>query len=155
MMLDIALHSSKGPVRIQDVAERQGLSIKYLEKLIRLLKDAGFITSKRGPKGGHLPAKPLDEITVGGVVRALEGDILLVQCSEDDSCCINEPMCLTRLVWKSAANAMIEKLESITFAELVSQMEDMNKELIPDLLANLSDGHCDTARHMANSYRHP
>lgn len=157
MMLDIALHSTDGPVRIQDVADRQGLSIKYLEKLIRVLKDGGFIKSKRGPKGGHMPAKPLERITVGAVVRILEGDGQLVQCSGDESCCVNEPMCLTRRVWKAAANAMFEKLESITFADLVDEMEQlhMNKDLVPDLFAEMKDDQCDTARSMARTYRHP
>lgn len=156
-MLDIALHSTDGPVRIQDVADRQGLSIKYLEKLIRLLKEAGFIMSKRGPKGGHMPSKPLDQITVGAVVRVLEGDGMLVQCSGGESCCVNEPMCLTRRVWKSAANAMFEKLESITFADLADEMTRLHVDIttIPDLFPEMHDDHCDTAKHMAKSYRHP
>jgi len=157
MMLDIALHSTDGPVRIQDVADRQGLSIKYLEKLIRLLKEAGFIKSKRGPKGGHLPARDLKRITVGSVVRILEGDGRLVQCSGGESCCVNEPMCLTRRVWKAAANAMFEKLESITFADLVQEMEQLhtNRGLLPDLFPEEPEHPCDTAKNMAQTFRHP
>lgn len=156
-MLDIAMHSDNGPVRIQDVAERQGLSIKYLEKLIRQLKDAGYIESKRGPKGGHIPATELENITVGGVVRVLEGDEQLVPCSSETHCCVNEPMCLTRRVWRAAANAMFEKLESITFAELVEEMGKMNLErgLIPELFPDFPDGECETATNMAASFRHP
>ena len=56
MLLDIALHGEDGPVRIQDIAKRRNISVKYLEQLIRALKKAGFITSKRGPKGGHVLA---------------------------------------------------------------------------------------------------
>ena len=61
MMLDIALHCQDGPVRIQDIASRQGVSAKYLEKLIRKLKDGGFIKSKRGPRGGHSLALPASD----------------------------------------------------------------------------------------------
>ena len=137
-VLDIALHGKDGPVRIQDVAKRQGLSIKYLEKLIRILKKSGYITSKRGPKGGHMPAVPLEKITVGAVVRRLEGDARLVECSSDDNCCANEPLCLTRSVWKAAANAMFEKLDTITFADLVEEMRHIHtdKKNIPDFLPN-------------------
>ena len=52
MLLDIALNNGKGPVRIDDISKRRGLSVKYLEKLIRPLKKAGYVRSKRGPKGG-------------------------------------------------------------------------------------------------------
>ncbi len=156
MMLDIALHSQEGPVRIQDVAERQNLSLKYLEKLIRLLKQGGFVKSKRGTKGGHLPAKPLDKITVGSVVRVLEGDAQLVECSSDNQCCVNEPLCLTRRVWRAAANAMFEKLESITFAELVEEVRrDQTLGLLPDLFPEMPEPDCRTARDMAAHFRHP
>ena len=162
MMLDIALHSQDGPVRIQDVAERQGLSVKYLEKLIRVLKEAGYIASKRGPKGGHMPAKDLSQITVGSVVRHLEGDGKLVECSSDESCCVNEPLCLTRRVWAAAADAMFERLDTITFADLVDEMRRLNSDnlVIPDFLPEMSmeppsSGDEDTAKQMAAAYLHP
>ena len=162
MMLDIAMHSQDGPVRIQDVAERQGLSVKYLEKLIRVLKDAGYIASKRGPKGGHMPAKDLSEITVGSVVRHLEGDDKLVECSSDESSCINKPQCLTRRVWAAAADAMFERLDTITFADLMDEMRRMNSDspTTPDILPELTKGtprdkEEDTAKQMAAAYLHP
>lgn len=161
MMLDIALHSKDGPVRIQDVAKRQGLSVKYLEKLIRVLKDAGYIASKRGPRGGHMPATDLSEITVGSVVRHLEGDGKLVECSSDESCCVNEPLCLTKRVWTAAADAMFERLDTITFADLVEEMERLGAEgmFIPDFLPEMeqepSKGTGDTAKEMAAAYLHP
>lgn len=161
MMLDIALHSQDGPVRIQDVAKRQGLSVKYLEKLIRVLKDAGYIASKRGPRGGHMPAVDLGEITVGSVVRHLEGDGKLVECSSEESCCLNEPMCLTRRVWVAAADAMFERLDQITFADLVEEMNRLKPEdmVIPDFLPDMeqdaSGEHGDTAKQMAAAYLHP
>lgn len=156
MMLDIALYADDGPVRIQDVAERQNLSLKYLEKLIRLLKQGGFVKSKRGTKGGHMPAKPLDQITVGAVVRVLEGDADLVECSSDSQCCVNEPLCLTRRVWRAAADAMFEKLESITFAELVEEVRrDQTLNPLPDLFPEEPEEECRRAQDMAASFRHP
>lgn len=157
MMLDIAYHSDSGPVRIQDVAERQNLSLKYLEKLIRLLKEGGFIESKRGPKGGHLPAMPLDQITVGAVVRVLEGDGKLVECSTDEHSCVHEPLCLTRRIWRAAAGAMFEKLEAITFAELVDELRQtaLSKGLMPDLFPDVPDEDCQTAKEAAATFRHP
>jgi Rrf2 family protein len=121
MILDIALNGQEGPVRIKDIATRQGVSIKYLEKLVRELKLAGFVTSRRGPRGGHTLARPLKEITIGGIVRALEGDFSLVDCNGGTSTCPRQTDCLTRKVWIEAAKAMHEKLDAITLADLIPQ----------------------------------
>ena len=120
MILDIALHGDAGPVPISDIAKRQGISEKYLEKLINELKKSGFIKSRRGVGGGHALARPASEITVGDIVRALEGDLSLVECGSNGGNCPRLAECLTRGVWMQAARAMHEKLDSITLADLVS-----------------------------------
>lgn len=120
MILDMALHGQNGPVRIKDIAARQGVSVKYLEKLVRDLKEAGFVRSRRGPRGGHELDKPLDAISVGDIVRALEGDLSLVECADEAGPCPRQADCLTRGVWMEAARAMHEKLDSITLADLVA-----------------------------------
>ncbi len=119
MVLDIAMHCSSGPVRIGDIAQRQGLSIKYLEKLIRELKKAGFITSKRGPGGGHSLALPPEDISIGAVVRSLEGEAGLVECMEKDTLCQRIEQCPTREVWVTASRAMYEALDKISIADLL------------------------------------
>jgi len=123
MILDMALHGQNGPVRIKDIAQRQGVSIKYLEKLVRELKQAGFVKSRRGPRGGHELALPLEAISVGDIVRALEGDISLVECSDAHGACPREAECLTREVWIEAARAMHEKLDAVTLADLVARAQ--------------------------------
>ncbi len=119
MALDIALHGKDGPVRIKDIAKRQDISVKYLEKLVRDLKQAGFITSRRGPKGGHQLARPQDKISVGEIVSVLEGDLCLVDCASKSENCPRVADCITRDVWREASKAMTDKLYSITLAELV------------------------------------
>jgi len=120
MILDMAINGQNGPVRIKDIAARQGVSVKYLEKLVRELKDAGLVRSRRGPRGGHELDKPLDAISVGDIVRALEGDLSLVECGDAAGPCPRSAECLTRGVWMEAAQAMHEKLDSITLADLVA-----------------------------------
>ena len=120
MILDMAINGHNGPVRIKDVAARQGVSVKYLEKLVRDLKSAGFVRSRRGPRGGHELDKPLESISVGDIVRALEGDLSLVECGDEQSACPRQADCLTRGVWMEAARAMHDKLDSITLADLVA-----------------------------------
>ncbi len=121
MVLDIAMHETDGPVRISDISSRQGISVKYLEKLIRPLKQAGYVTSKRGPRGGHRLSRSAKDITVGEVVRLLEGELILTECAMDPSVCTIAQDCLTRRVWKEASDAMYERLDSITFSDLLKE----------------------------------
>jgi len=121
MFLDIALHCGDGPVRIGDISRRQGISVKYLEKLMRMLKEAKFIKSKRGPKGGHLITRPLSEISVGDIVRVLDGEHQLSDFLGETNGVPSEDACLTRRVWHAASMAMFEKLDSIFFSELVAE----------------------------------
>jgi len=134
MVLDIAQHSGPGPVRIQDIADRQGVSAKYLEKIIRKLKDAGLIKSKRGPRGGHLLSRPTTEILIGEVVRALEGDTSLVECRTGKDDCGRLEVCLTRRLWSEAANAMYDHLNSITLADLLADAQKCSVPEAPPML---------------------
>lgn len=126
MFLDIALHCGDGPVRIRDISQRQGISVKYLEKLIRKLKEADYIKSKRGPKGGHLITKPLDEVSVGDIVRILEGESSLADVAGEE---VNRPdeLCLTKRVWVEANKAMFDKLDSIKFSQLVQEAKSCDR----------------------------
>lgn len=119
MVLDIAQNGGSGPVRIGDIAKRQNISVKYLEKLIRELRDAGYIRSRRGPKGGHMLTRSAEEIAVGEVVQVLEGEPGLVDCVAGHPC-ERSGECLTRCLWQEASEAMYAKLNSITFADLVN-----------------------------------
>lgn len=121
MILDMAQHGQNGPVRIKDIAARQGVSVKYLEKLVRELKAAGFVKSRRGPRGGHELAMPLEAISVGAIVRVLEGDLSLVDCDGQDGACARREACLTRRIWVEAAQALHAHLDAITLADLVRE----------------------------------
>ncbi|MBI4794321.1 MAG: Rrf2 family transcriptional regulator [Deltaproteobacteria bacterium] len=103
------------------IAQRQGISVKYLEQIIIPLKKAQYVKSVRGPKGGHILAKPPEEITVGEIVALLEEGTSLVECSYNDTVCERSEICPTRLVWREAAQAMFGRLESITLADLLKK----------------------------------
>ncbi len=119
LMLDMSLHSSGGPARLADIAKRQAIPLKYLEQIIITLKKAGYVKSVRGPRGGHLPAKPLKEISVGEVVSVLEGGIRLTKCTDHPEACDRSASCITRFLWKEASHAMRERLDTVTFFDLV------------------------------------
>ena len=136
MALDIAQHGQDGPVRIQDIADRQQVSVKYLEKLIRKLKMAGLIKSKRGPHGGHMLAKSPKDISIGEIVRVLEGDDTLVECRTGNDNCDRHDVCLTRHLWVEAAEAMYQRLEAISLADM---LEDAQKCSSPEATPMLMD----------------
>jgi Rrf2 family iron-sulfur cluster assembly transcriptional regulator len=128
LMLDMAQHYQDGPIHLANVAKRQGISVKYLEQIIIPLKKANFIRSVRGPKGGHTLARPPEEITVGEIVALLEDGASLAACSDNPRVCERSPVCPTRDVWQEAAQAMFDKLQSITLADLLSRHKIKNQE---------------------------
>jgi Rrf2 family protein len=119
MMIDMAQRYDSGPVQIGDIAQRIDVSVKYLEQLIIPLKKAGYITSVRGPKGGHLLTRAPHEITVGEIVDVLEGGINLSNCVGDPKVCEKSEECLTRNLWEEATKAMRDKLNSATLAQMI------------------------------------
>ncbi len=77
-LLDLALHARQGPVLSRDTAHRQGIPETYLNQLLLQMRRGGIVTSVRGPRGGHLLARPAREITMLEVVEALEGPIVVL-----------------------------------------------------------------------------
>ena len=132
MILDLALHSEGRHIPLRDTAKRQNISLKYLERLIRKLKDAGIVNSRRGPSGGHMLARLPEEITVGDIVRALEETSAITDCSERDEklcgICNRAGECLSQWIWIEASKAMFERLDQITITMLL----DNRKNLIRD-----------------------
>ena len=119
LMLDMAQHYELGPLHLAAIARRQGVSVKYLEQIIIPLKRAQLVKSIRGPKGGHILAKPPEAITVGEIVALMEDSMSIVACSEHPEVCQRSETCVTRSVWREAANAMFGALGAITLADLV------------------------------------
>jgi len=119
MMLELAKHFEKGPIQIGDIAKKQNISAKYLEQLIIPLKQSGFINSYRGPKGGHVLAKSPEEITIGQIVRILEGGIDLTECLSNPEFCEKSKDCSTRDVWEEVTKAMYDKLDSINLSKML------------------------------------
>jgi Rrf2 family protein len=134
--MDLAQHFGQGAIQLGEIAERQGISLKYLEQIIRPLKKANYVKSYRGAKGGHMLNRPPDEITVGEVVAVLEGGETFVNCDKNPEICDRVDSCVTRWLWKEAADAMYQKLSTITFADLVSLKKDVCKENVINYLTS-------------------
>ena len=121
ILVDLARHTDQGPVQIGEISKRQDISVKYLEQLIRPLKQASMVTSVRGPKGGHLLAKNPKTITLGQIVRLFEGQTELVECISNPEQCNMSDDCQVRLAWKEATRVLYEKLDSTTISDLMQE----------------------------------
>lgn len=119
LVLDIAQHEKYGPVSMAETSLRQDISAKYLERLVGELQRAGIVKSLRGREGGHLLAMPPDKITVGDIVRILEGESAQLACSHNRLSCPRSVHCLTRAIWVAADQAMFEKLDSVTVHDIM------------------------------------
>ncbi len=122
-VFEIARNEGGGPITIKTIAERQGISLSYLEQILYRLAKAGLIESVRGPGGGYLIGKKPSELTIGDVVRALEGPIALSHCLEPGMSgdCNQADDCVARMVWSRVGAKIEEALDSITFSDLLRE----------------------------------
>ncbi len=119
-MVELAQRYGSGPVSLSEVAAAQEVSLSYLEQVIRPLRRAGLLTSTRGASGGYTLARPPATITIGDVIRVLEGAIVPIRCVTDQTCspCSLEDRCATRSVWEIVRDRLTETLDGITLADL-------------------------------------
>ncbi|MEE1227590.1 MAG: Rrf2 family transcriptional regulator [Lachnospiraceae bacterium] len=119
LMLDIALSEGENPVRIKDISERQGISVKYLEQIISILHKAGFVRSIRGAKGGYYLTKKPDDYTVGDILRLTEGSMAPVDCVVGGSdYCDRANECVTYILWEKLYDAISGVIDHITLEDL-------------------------------------
>jgi Rrf2 family protein len=121
LLVDLARHDDQGPIQIGEISKRQGISVKYLEQLIRPLKKAGYVTSVRGAKGGHLLAQKPEQIKLGDIVRLFETHTDLVECINSPEICDKSDECRVRLVWQEATAVLFQKLDNTSIADLVKE----------------------------------
>ena len=120
LMLDIAMQDGTSPVPLHDIAERQGVSFKYLEQIVPPLSKAGFLKSVRGANGGYLLTRDPSEITTGDILRAGEGNLAPVAClASDEIDCPRADLCVTLPFWMGLDEAITAYIDSVTLADLV------------------------------------
>ena len=138
-VLDIALHSEEEAVALSTIADRQSISISYLEQLIAKLKKAGIVSSTRGAKGGYILAKDPSMISVGEILRALEGNLDPVDCAEivgGESTCNASDICVTKYVWKRISDSINNAVDNLMLSELVEESKARLKEGLEDKAKN-------------------
>ena len=122
-LLELALHQGEEPVLLKDIAQRQQISLPYLEHLITPLIVGGILRSTRGARGGVSLAKPPGEIKLSEVIQLLEGSIAPVDCVNDPAVCSRSELCVTRDIWGELKKAMNGVLESTTLQDLVERQK--------------------------------
>jgi Rrf2 family cysteine metabolism transcriptional repressor len=119
-MAELARQYGAGPIPLSEVAQSQDISLDYLEQVVPTLRDAGLLNSTRGTKGGYELARPPDQITIGEVLRALDGEILPVRCVGDEckDACARTNECGARTVWQTIHDQLLSTLDNMMLADL-------------------------------------
>lgn len=125
IMVDLAQQQSSAFIPLRDVSERQDISEKYAEMIVGLLSKTGFLFSSRGKGGGYKLAQSPEAITVGAVLKAVEGSLAPVSCLEiPNNVCPRADRCVTLPMWRELERRIDEYLESVTIADLVGQSRE-------------------------------
>lgn len=129
-LIDLAVYSTDEAVSIQSIARRQNISDRYLEQLMGKLRRAGLVVSVRGAGGGYRLARPSGEISVGEVLRALEGNLDAVTCpgTEEGPGCEEADLCVTRYVWKRINDSITQAVDTIMIEQLVEESRRIREE---------------------------
>ncbi|MEI8012588.1 MAG: Rrf2 family transcriptional regulator [Candidatus Omnitrophota bacterium] len=128
-VLDLATHYDEGVVTIHAIAKRIDAPSKFLEQVLLELKRGGFIESRRGKIGGYMLAKPPRDITLGDVVRFVDGSLEPIACvNKDYADCNDLHKCVFRPVWQKVSNATSDIVDHMTFEELANRMRAATQE---------------------------
>ncbi len=120
-MLELAIKHGTGPVLISSIAEKQGISPKYLHAMLTSLRSAGLVRSIRGAGGGYVLAKSPKDICIDEVLRTLEGSLSLVDCVSDEKICDRSKLCATRDLWVEISKIIEGRLSSMTLEDLLAR----------------------------------
>ena len=131
VMIDLSEHQSEKYVPLKEIAARQEISEKYLENILKVLVQNGFLEGLRGKGGGYRLTRSPDQYTVGEILMLTEGSLAPVDCVEDGADCGREDQCVTVMLWKKLNDAINSVVDNITLADLVEwQMQKANEYVI-------------------------
>lgn len=123
VILDLARRYPDEIVRIEELSQRQDIPRKFLEQILLMLKNGGFVQSKRGPKGGYYLARNPEEIFLGEVVRYMSGSVHPIACIDPaiNQHCDFRPRCAFASIWLKVGDRISEVIDPVSFAHLVEQ----------------------------------
>ena len=127
-MYDLACNYNEGPQPIKAIAERQKIPEAYLEQLIAALKREKLVNSVRGAQGGYSLARSPEEITVGDVLRTLEGGLNLVDCLLEEDTCGKSCACPSRIVWMKIRDGLNAVVDGITLQDMINDYKCLSAQ---------------------------
>jgi Rrf2 family transcriptional regulator, iron-sulfur cluster assembly transcription factor len=130
-MIDVAMHNGDGPVTLAGVAERQKISLSYLEQLFGKLRRAGLVDSVRGPGGGYNLARASEGVSVADIITAVDEPIDATQCGGKENC-QDDKRCMTHELWASLNAHIFSFLSSVTLEHLVRQQDKSDISVLQD-----------------------
>jgi Rrf2 family iron-sulfur cluster assembly transcriptional regulator len=119
-MLDLAIHHGNGPITLADIAQRQGISLSYLEQLFARLRKHSLVASVRGPGGGYTLGRPAAGIFVAQVITAVDENVDTTRCGGAHNCQDNQ-QCLTHDLWQDLSNRIYDYLNQISLQDLMNR----------------------------------
>lgn len=126
LMTDLAVYHEQGLVPLKEIAARQDISEKYLEQIMMQLNRSGLVRSVRGAQGGYMLAKAPEDITVGAVLRVLEGSLCPVDCVDETGSCPRTARCATIGVWLRLKEAVESVVDHTTLSDLAEEFRRKN-----------------------------
>jgi Rrf2 family protein len=129
-MYEIAKAGSIGPVTIKEISEKQDVSVAYLEQILNTLRKSGIIKSVKGPGGGYMLSRDPEKISIGQILKELEGPVAITSCLDPSEGCVRVDSCVTHLLWKSLGDNIEQFLDGMTLHDLLkgNQFITMNKK---------------------------
>ncbi len=124
MLIDLAEHQNEGYIALKDIAQRQGISKKYLEQIVPMLNRSDILRTNRGFQGGYCLAKSPDQYTVGSILRLTEGGLAPVACLENQpNQCPRSEQCITLPIWQGLYQVITEYLDGITLQDILDKQQ--------------------------------
>ena len=129
-ILELAVQSGQRPVQIRNIAKKQGLPVKFLEQAMNALKKAGLVESIRGAQGGYLLNRSPKEISLGDVLKAIDGPMNETRCISDSSQtrCEEAGNCVVQDVWTEVKHSFIDLLNSITLQDMCERKRQKERQ---------------------------
>lgn len=120
ILIDLALNEADAPVRTTSISERTGITVQFIEQILKPLRQAELVTSKRGAAGGYRLNRKAEEISLGEIIRVMEGQLCLTDCCEDEKICVRSGVCMTRDAWRRVSDILANALDALKLSDVIN-----------------------------------
>jgi Rrf2 family iron-sulfur cluster assembly transcriptional regulator len=137
-LLDLVIHTQNTRVTLADIADRQVISLSYLEQLFARLRKAGLVKGIRGPGGGYLLAKSANDITIADIIEGVNEPISVRACAGDENC-FNGGRCLVHDLWENLDYEIASYLSNFTLADVLAQQSNARNRQVTESVVTFTN----------------